>query len=44
MVQPVRFLQIVRYTVLSCPTVPVFFNYFDGSCLFFTRSICYPAA
>ena len=25
-------------------TVPVFFNYFDGSCLFFTRSICYPAA
>ena len=30
--------------MLSCSIVPVFFNYFDGSCLFFTRSICYPAA
>lgn len=24
--------------------VPVFFNCFDGSCLFFTRSVCFPAA
>nr|DAN82826.1 MAG TPA: hypothetical protein [Caudoviricetes sp.] len=35
------FLQLVQFTLLSCPTVPTFFNCFAGSCLFFTHSVCH---
>nr|DAL71103.1 MAG TPA: hypothetical protein [Caudoviricetes sp.] len=41
MVQPVQFSSNSSDTSLSCPTVPVFFNYFAGSCLFFTHSVCH---